>query len=155
MSTVATALARIANLTPTYPQTSSPSRLKGEGVWVLSYAYGNEAHPLPTDLADAQRRRTASYMAGGTRTDVPEAPRYVVWSYDEPIAWVTLDGRTHFPLLSRIDPSRRVHIRTMQRQQDAIRASWPESFGIDRDGEPSYRVPGGKRMQEDGSLIPA
>lgn len=169
MTTVRTALDRIARLIPTYPQTASPSRLKGDGVWVLSYSHPSEhdVHPLPPELADAQRRRTAAYLAGESRTSVPEAPRYVVWSYGVPIAWVTLDGRTHYIHMTQMDEESGEFsrpdtladlpmsaLRTIKRHRDAIRASWPDRFGIDRDGEPSYGIPGGMRMQEDGSLVP-
>lgn len=146
--TIATALQRIENLTPTY---LSPV-LKGEGVYVLS-----SPAELPEEFRAAQKERTEHYMTAEDRTTARtlpgHAPRYIVTSYGLPIAWVTLDGRTHYTenLGNHFEGAR---LRAVRRHQDAVRAAWPERFGLDADGDASRRVPAGFRRDDDGELHP-
>lgn len=152
--TIATAVERIARLTPTY---RSPT-LKGEGAYVLT-----SPNELPEQFREAQRERTEHYRFSAdpltARTKPDHAPQYVVTSYGVVIAWVTLDGRTHFADLDAIldalpgdAPGPR--LRTIQRHQQAVRAVWPERFGLDADGDATPRVPGGFRRDDDGNLHP-
>ena len=129
-TTVATALQRIAMLTPV--TATGPSRLTGDGVYVCTPVV-----TVPDDFRAAQELRTAIYMKTGRRDargfHVRQvAPRYIVTSYGVPIAWVTLDGRTHYAHVA--DGSE--HSGARLRHQAAIRAAWPERFRLDEMGDP-------------------
>jgi hypothetical protein len=81
---------------------------------------------LPAELQDAQRARTAAYMAGEGRMSPASAPRYFVTSRGRLIAWVNLDGSVHYlqdPALPRLA---RLH-------RDMIRAAWPTRFTLTSD----------------------
>lgn len=129
--TIAMAVARIANLIPTY---RSPV-LKGDGVYVLT-----PADTLPEQFRAAQRDRTAHYMTtmdGPTaRTKPDHAPRFVVTSYGAVICWVTLDGRTHYadlrdPVTLPMSARGPARVRAVRRHLDAVRAVWPERFTLE------------------------
>ncbi len=135
-----TAVERISHLIPTY---RSPN-LVGDGVWVLS-----PPSELPERFRTSQEERTAVYLSTHLtplqrRTQPDHALRYLVRSYGVPIAWVTLDGRTHFSTLSELarnmehwSPAR---ARAVIRHQRAVRAVWPDRFAHnDEDGEVSSR----------------
>jgi hypothetical protein len=89
------AAARIACL-----QAFNAGNLRAENYYVLS-GFNGDFGQLPIEYADrlrrSQRERTDTYMAGGSRTAVADAPFYVVYSYDTPIAWVTLAGEVVIP----------------------------------------------------------
>jgi hypothetical protein len=146
--TITTALQRIERLIPTY---LSPI-LKGEGVWVLT-----SPAELPEEFRQAQEERTRHYMTtddrATARTAPGHAPRYIVTSYTVPIAWVTVDGRTHYAEGAAMGEGRTsARWRAIRRHQDAVRAVWPERFGINADGDASCSVPGGFRLDDDGEL---
>ena len=133
-TTVSTALDRIARLIPV--RAAGSSHLTGDYAAVCT-----PWQTLPEQFQAAQRDRTAFYMTHGGRVPngpdggdelATRAPRYVVTSYGVPIAWVTLDGRTHFADLSGGDSKPRA----MWRHQTAIRAAWPERFALDGMGDP-------------------
>ncbi len=128
-----TAVDRIAHLIPTY---RSPN-LVGDGVWVLT-----SPSELPEQFREAQEERTGAYSAFGDRTVPSYAPRYVVTSYGVLIAWVTLDGRTHYAedwsIIDHVYGNVR-RLRTVQRHRAAVRAVWPERFELDEDGEVTSR----------------
>lgn len=142
-TTVAEGLRRAAHLIPFHAAGSS--NLRGE--------YGAVCTPaatVPARFREAQAERTHYYRtarAGLARRAYPgHAPRYWVTSYGVPIAWVTLDGRTHFTKIPN-DPA----WRTMRKHRDAIRASWPARFAMDSQGDPirpDRRVPGPLRSFE-------
>jgi hypothetical protein len=157
--TVTTGLDRAARLIPF--RTAGASRLTGEYGAVLS-----PAETMPEQFRQGQRDRTAYYLAPangweqGFRCKPDHAVRYYVTSYGVPIAWVTLDGRTHFADDSAM--ARGLGFATyhtadaMRRHREAIRASWPERFAINGEGDPitisedggrSYRfAPAGSRQ---------
>jgi hypothetical protein len=133
-TTVAEGLQRAARLTPF--ATRSASNLAGN--------YGAVCSPwqtMPAELQQAQRDRTAYYMSHGpeegNRSQPDHAPRYYVTSYGVLIAWVTLDGRTHY---AEGIGENIVQAKAMWRHRDAIRASWPERFVMDSQGDPIGRL---------------
>lgn len=134
--TIKTAVERIARLIPTY---RSPV-LKGDGVWVLT-----SPAELPPELRTVQEERTRHYMTatdGTGRTMPGHAPRYIVTSYGMLIAWVSLDGRTHFPSGAAIGEGLHAPARwaAIRRHQEAVRGVWPDRFALDEeDGEVSSR----------------
>jgi hypothetical protein len=130
-----TAVDRIAHLIPTY---RSPN-LVGKGVWVLT-----PPSELPEAFEPSQRMRNHEYRTTGSRTTPGYATRYLVTSYGVPIAWVSLDGRTHFlddvqPHWSREVTDSPARVRAIGRHIDAVRAVWPDRFELDDDGEVSSR----------------
>jgi hypothetical protein len=162
--TVTKGLQRAARLIPF--RTRSASNLAGE--------YGAVCTPVqtvPAQFREAQAERTAYYMdpangyAEGFRSKPDHAPRYWVTSYGVPVAWVTLDGRTHYATREALTEAWNAHrtarysgaaLFAMLRHRDAIRASWPERFAMDSMGDPitmsedggrSYRfAPAGSRQ---------
>src|SRR5688572_13177758 len=100
-TTVRTALDRIARLIPV--RAAGSSYLTGDYAAVCT-----PWQTLPEQFQAAQRERTAHYLShheppsygrvpDGDAAELAErAPRYIVTSYGVPIAWVTLDGRTHY-----------------------------------------------------------
>lgn len=141
-TTVTEGLSRAANLIPF--RAAGASRLTGE--------YGAVCTPavtVPEQFRAAQEERTAYYMSHdwteGHRSKPDHAPRYWVTSYGVPIAWVTLDGRTHFApdweLVSypNGDPIDASQFRTMLRHRDVIRAAWPARFLMNSMGDPVGR----------------
>lgn len=125
-----TALSRIENLIPTY---RSPN-LVGNGAWVLT-------HPseVPEYLRVEQRDRNVAYTRTGDRNAPAYAPRYFVTSYGVLIAWVTLDGRTHYASAEDIHvATENVSVRryrTVIGHRNSVRAAWPARFVTGVDGE--------------------
>lgn len=103
--------ARVRNLTP-----FDAGNLKGDYAAVLS-----PPDPMPHELRDGQLRRIKTYMATGDRNAPLDAPRYYVTSYGKLVAWVTMDGQTHY-----VDPI--ALDRTQTRHQSIVRAEWPTRF---------------------------
>jgi hypothetical protein len=151
-TTVTTALNRIARLTPV--RARGASYLTGDYAAVCTPAViVPEAH----GLRQAQQERTAWYLShheAPTYGRVPNdaegpggdalaarAPRYVVTSYGAPIAWVTLDGRTHYGTPAS-DVARVINQygsaawRAAVRHREAISEAWPERFQLDEMGDP-------------------
>jgi hypothetical protein len=137
-ATVTTGLQRAARLIPF--RAAGPSRLTGE--------YGAVCTPavtVPAELRQGQEDRTAHYLATrgpSARSKPDHAPRYWVTSYGVVIAWVTLDGRTHYADdadlsrgLSHVYPAT---VRTLIRHRDTIRAAWPGRFAMNSEGDPIY-----------------
>lgn len=131
--TVATGIDRAARLIPFYAD-----NLRGDYAAVCS-----PVRAMPEPLREAQRIRTNTYMRTGSRTEPGFAPRYYVTSYDKLIAWVSLDGKTHYaPVL----PSEAMNTgrpltpreRAMLRHRDAIQARWPAFFRMTDQGDPIY-----------------
>jgi hypothetical protein len=96
---------------------------------------------VPAELQQAQAERTEHYMthygAEDRRMAPAHAPRYYVTSGGTLIAWVTLDGRTHYTpdvtqeqdgtvTLSGLTPTQRRH-------REMIRAAWPVRFTLTSD----------------------
>lgn len=128
-TTVTEGLRRAAMLTPF--ATRSASNLRGDCGAVCSHIGS-----MPERFRDAQSRRHHAYMTTGSRNQPADAVRYFVTSYGVPIAWVTLDGRTHYAQgWSRAQEESRA----MLRHQAAIRASWPDRFVMDSQGDPQFR----------------
>jgi hypothetical protein len=128
--TLATALQRIARLTP-----ASSANVTGQGAYVLT-----PSARLPEPLRAAQEARTHHYLTTSgpeARTGPANAPAYFVTSYGVLIAWVTLDGQTHYAHRSTLSGMRSPQGRAQRRHQNAVRASWPERFPLARDGEPT------------------
>jgi hypothetical protein len=75
--------------------------MHGTRLYVMSGAPGTGHLPEPyaKRLQDAQRERTAAYLAGKGRNAVPDAPLYIIYSYETPIAWVTLAGEVVIPAI--------------------------------------------------------
>jgi hypothetical protein len=131
--TVTTGIDRASRLIPFHA-----THLRGDYGAVLSFA-----GDMPEQLREAQQRRRETYMTTGSRTEPADAPRYFVTSYGTLIAWVTLDGQTHFATLipsgrnprtgALVDTPRD---RAMQRHQEAIRAAWPQRFTMNGMGDP-------------------
>ena len=128
--TVSTGLQRAARLIP--------FRARGA---CLTGDYGAVLSPVnsvPEMFREAQAERTAYYCdpangwEQGFRCKPDHAPRYWVTSYGVVIAWVTLDGRTHYAHVA--DGSE--HSAARLRHQSAIRASWPERFVMNSEGDP-------------------
>lgn len=132
--TVADVIARAGNLIPN-ARAASPSRLSTHAAWVLT-----DPATLPEPFRAAQEARTIVYLATGSRTEPGHAVAYWVTSYGTPIAWVTLDGRTHYADDVDCLPFTRQHS-TVIRHRDAIRAVWPERFLVDSQGVTSRPVP--------------
>jgi hypothetical protein len=136
--TITTALDRITHLIPTY---LSPN-LVGDGVWVCT-----PAETLPEQFRASQEERTAVYLTPHLnplvrRTQPDHALRYLVTSYGVPIAWVTLDGRTHYADDPRTPGgyTSGPRYRAMLRHRNAVRAAWPARFALDpEDGEVTNR----------------
>jgi hypothetical protein len=105
---------RVRHLTP-----FDAGNLKGNYAAVLS-----PISLMPRELQDGQRRRTETYMASGDRNAPLDAPRYYVTSYGELVAWVTMDGQTHY-----VDPI--ALDRTQAGHQSIVRAEWPIRFAAD------------------------
>jgi hypothetical protein len=79
----------------------------------------------PEELRELQAERTKAYMSTRgpeSRTTPGHAPRYYVTSSGKVIAWVALDGTTHYPEVT--GPMRLRH-------QAMIRAAWPEKFSTE------------------------
>ncbi len=133
-----TAVDRIAHLIPTYRSRN----LVGTGVWVLT-----PPTEVPEYLRVEQRDRNVQYMRTGDRTAPSYAPRYVVTSYGVLIAWVTLDGRTHYASDAEVTAGAGPTVngtsarrRAIARHLSAVRAVWPERFALDpEDGEVTFR----------------
>jgi hypothetical protein len=134
--TITTALDRITHLIPTYLSRN----LVGDGVWVCT-----PAETLPEQFRWLQRERTAFYLSPeGSRVGPDRGLRYIVTSYGVPIAWVTLDGRTHYTgnadILSAPEAKPVGRLRAIIRHRDAVRAAWPARFALDpEDGEVTNR----------------
>lgn len=135
--TVSTGLQRAAMLTPF--RAAGRSYLTGDYGAVCSYP-----PDMPEQFREAQRRRNLAYMSTGARNEPADAVRYYVTSYGVPIAWVTLDGRTHYiddvqPFWYREVTDSPAQTATMTRHIDAIRASWPDRFVMNSQGDPEFR----------------
>lgn len=105
---------RATNLTP-----FDAGTLRGDYAAVCT-----PAQSVPTQLRRAHMERHDAYMNGQGRTTPDHAPRYFVTSKGQLIAWVTLDGRTHYT--SSLVPLARKH-------QDMVRAAWPTRFAVTAD----------------------
>ena len=133
-TTVRTAHDRIARLTPVRSAT-----LRGDYLAVCSP--GSDA---PAFLAVEHQDRRATYRRTGARNLPGYAPRYYVTYQGMLLAWVTLDGKTHYAekldardILGRRDNDHvRAAFRTAWRHQDRIRNTWPERFVMDSQGDP-------------------
>jgi hypothetical protein len=132
--TLATALQRIARLTP-----ASSANVTGQGAYVLT-----PSARLPEPLRAAQEARTHHYLTTSgpeARTGPAHAPAYVVTSYGVLVAWVTLDGQTHYTtwadLARTMEHLSSVRRHAVIRHLQAVRASWPMRFPLARDGEPT------------------
>lgn len=133
--TVSTALDRITRLIPVRSAT-----LWGDSVWVLT-----SPGILPVQFRDVQRERTAHYMSDPdpltARTAPFYAPRYFVTYSGVLIAWVTLNGHTHFTSPREVCQTLDVPYgsptgRAVFRHVDTIRAAWPAAFTMDSQGDP-------------------
>ena len=88
-------------------------RIKTEAFWVLSGPPSDGGVLSEKDrdaLTDAQKRRTAAYMADSREAAVkaaPDAARYVVYSGGKPVAWLTLGGDVMVPEWKRNAQERR------------------------------------------------
>ncbi|OKI45094.1 hypothetical protein A6A27_11790 [Micromonospora sp. CB01531] len=109
---IADAARFIANLCP-----FTAGSLRGDCLQVLSgvAATGELPAEYAETLREAQRERTARYLAGEGREAVPHAPAYVVTSYGTPIAWVTLAGEVVIPPMT--------YSATTTRHQALVRAA--------------------------------
>jgi hypothetical protein len=95
---------------------------------------------LPRAFRAAQAERHETYMTTGARNLPASAPRYVVTYRGMPVAWVNLDGTTHFATElsasdSDIPSSARVFQRAWQVQAE-LQRTWPERFDMDSMGDP-------------------
>jgi hypothetical protein len=119
--TVTSAVQRIGNLSPFVRS----ANLQASGAFVCS-----PASEVPDPLRVAHEERHAFYMSHSgpdARTAPPHAPAYYVTSYGVLIAWVTLDGQTHYAD-DVVNDGRKT---TRLRHQAAVRAVWPERFIFD------------------------
>lgn len=96
------------------------------------------ASTVPEQFREAQQHRTKVYFRTGARNLPGDAPRYYVTSYGVPIAWVTLDGRTHASHIGEWGDISDAQQRTMMRHQEAVFASWPDRFEMDSQGDPVF-----------------
>jgi hypothetical protein len=116
------AAARARNLTPFQTDTYPRRGLTGDYAAVCT-----PVQTVPGPLQQAQADRTAFYMSNHTedtgygRRGPAHGPRYYVTSRAQLIAWVTLDGQTHFTDEGELPPLARKH-------QAMIRAAWPTRF---------------------------
>ena len=137
----ATGIDRAARLTP-----FDAGRLVGRGVYVLSGADAIPGRGHARELQRLQAARREAYLAeGGTRTSGPQdAPVYVVSYRDMVIAWVSMDGRTHYASeLSHPGygtggfPTRERAFERAWALQAELQRMWPATFRLSRDGHPS------------------
>jgi hypothetical protein len=114
------AAARAVNLIP-----FDAGSIRGEGAYVCTPSV-----TVPAQLRQAQEDRTAFYMSNHTeetgygRMGPDHGPRYYVTSRGQLIAWVTLDGRTHYTTSVT---------GLAARHQAMIRAAWPTRFTLTSD----------------------
>jgi hypothetical protein len=85
------AAARAANLIPFQTDTYPLRGLTGNYAAVCT-----PVQTVPVELQAAHLERHNAYMAGEGRMTPDHGPRYYVTSGGQLIAWVTLDGRTHY-----------------------------------------------------------
>lgn len=113
---------RARNLIPFRTDTYPARGLTGEYAAVCT-----PVCTVPTELQQAQADRTAFYLANNTeetgygRRGPAYGPRYYVTSRGLLIAWVTLDGQTHYAADDALST-------TARRHRDMIRAAWPTRF---------------------------
>jgi hypothetical protein len=108
------AAARAANLTP-----FDAGSIRGDYAAVCS-----PVSSIPRALQSAHVERHDTYMATGARMSPGNGPRYFITSGGTLIAWVTLDGHTHYA--KHLTPLEYKH-------QAMIRAAWPVRFTLTSD----------------------
>jgi len=120
--TVTEGLRRATHLIP-----FDAANLSGQGVYVCT-----PVSTIPEQFRKSQTTRNAVYMRTGHRSSPGYAPMYVVTSYGTPIAWVSLDGRTHFASRDDVLATAQsvARAQAMSRHRDTLRANWPTRFPV-------------------------